>query len=404
MSEKAKNCLIGGFISLAIAIAIGIILFIDPKIGDGKKIIKVCFSNVNGLNIGTRVTLAGKPVGEVFSIKELSNARKENRVDQLGRVYFYELILKVDSKVKVYSTDLITLQTSGLMGEKAIAIIPKAPDDKTPSYLINDEVMYANAMDPLQNAINQLSEAAGSIKTAVDGFHFWFTTNQSTLGQSVTSFNEAATEIRNAAHTLNQEKLIDSLKLASESFSGNMKSLQKALDEIAKDEMISKVNNILSDFSVLSASLKNEGVKLVSNAKAISDALCSNEGSIGKLINDSEIYLRFTGLMNKAETMLNDINHYGLLFQYNKRWQTGRIKRANLLATLSSPKEFKEYFEKEMSDINCSLGRISVLVDKVDTSQVQKDNFQKGFLELLKRVESLRESLRLYSEKLPKDN
>src|SRR3989304_7984515 len=123
MSDKLKNILIGFFALLGIVITICTVLFLKPSIGDGKKILNVKFSNIQGLNIGTRVTFAGKPIGEVIEIKEVKDARKD-RKDEFSRYYFYLLKLKVDSSVEVYNSDIVSLQTTGLMGEKSIAINP----------------------------------------------------------------------------------------------------------------------------------------------------------------------------------------------------------------------------------------------------------------------------------------
>jgi len=67
----------------------------------------------------------------------------------LGRIYFYQLVLKIDSRVKVYDTDEISIETSGLLGEKSIAITPKpAPKGITPT-LITTQPIYAESVDPL---------------------------------------------------------------------------------------------------------------------------------------------------------------------------------------------------------------------------------------------------------------
>ena len=91
MSDKLKNILIGIFTLMAIGITIAIILFLQPSIGDGKKTLKVRFSNVAGINIGTRVSFAGKPIGEVIKIEEVENAR-DLPTDGLGRIYYYRKV------------------------------------------------------------------------------------------------------------------------------------------------------------------------------------------------------------------------------------------------------------------------------------------------------------------------
>ena len=124
MIDYMKNMLIGLFVVVACALIVGIILFLEPSVGDGKEKLIVRFSNINGLSLGTRVMFAGKPVGEVVAIEQIPHAR-EQPTDELGQVYFYQLVLNIDSSVHVYNTDEITVQTSGLLGEKSIAIVKK---------------------------------------------------------------------------------------------------------------------------------------------------------------------------------------------------------------------------------------------------------------------------------------
>ena len=73
MSDKLKSVLIGIFIFAAVFSTIYVILFLEPQIGDGAKTLKVKFSNISGINVGTRVTLAGKPIGEVEKIKTVKD-------------------------------------------------------------------------------------------------------------------------------------------------------------------------------------------------------------------------------------------------------------------------------------------------------------------------------------------
>ena len=111
MTDKMKNILIGLFVAAAVTIMVAMVLFLEPRIGDGKKTFRVRFANVAGIIIGTRVTFAGKPVGEVVAIQEVKEARTEPS-DETGRVYVYLLTLKVDSTVDIYNYDEIAIRTS----------------------------------------------------------------------------------------------------------------------------------------------------------------------------------------------------------------------------------------------------------------------------------------------------
>ncbi|MFN0065570.1 MAG: MlaD family protein, partial [Chlamydiales bacterium] len=123
ISDRYKAFWLGLFVIFAILVVAWLFLFLRPSVGDGKKTLRIRFTNVGGVTVGTRVTFGGRAVGEVTEINEIYDARSE-KSDSLGNVYFFELIAKVDSKIKIYNYDEIEYTTQGLLGEKSVAIIP----------------------------------------------------------------------------------------------------------------------------------------------------------------------------------------------------------------------------------------------------------------------------------------
>ena len=404
MSDKLKNILIGLFVIVAVIATIYIIIFLEPKVGDGGKTLRVRFSNISGINIGTRVTLAGKPVGEVVDIEEVKGARQDP-TDELGRVYFYQLTLKVDSSVEVYNTDEINISTTGLMGEKSIAIIPKAPTKGVIPKNISDQIIYAQSVEPLENVIFQISNVAEKMEEAIGNFDVWFVENQDELSNAVKSFSNAMKQINQMVDSVNKEKLVASIKEATVNFSENMKLIQSSLEEIQDNEMLAKFNVILENFAEASEYINTDGTQILTNVNKITQDIAEGKGTLGKFIKQDDFYLRLISIMSKVDTLMNDVNHYGLLFQYDKSWQRIRTKRANLLEALDTPKEFKDYFETEIDTITTSLARISVLLEKAeDPKEKEKifcsSYFQKDFANLLRQVEHLMDSLKLYNEQL----
>src|SRR3990167_3315540 len=166
MSDKFKNVLIGFFALLGIVITIGIIMFLKPSIGDGKKTLNVRFANIQGVHIGTRVLFAGKAVGDVIDIATIQNARNIQK-DEYGRLFFYHLKLKVDSSVEVYDTDIISIQTVGLVGEKSINITPLVVKDNKDPRIINNEIIYAKSVDSFESTAEQISALADKAEVAI---------------------------------------------------------------------------------------------------------------------------------------------------------------------------------------------------------------------------------------------
>lgn len=404
MTDQLKNLLIGVFVLAAIASAVFIILFLEPTVGDGKELLHVRFSTISGINVGTRVSLAGKAVGEVVSIKVIPKARQE-MTDELGRVYFYELTLKVDSSVKVYDTDEIAIQTTGLLGEKSINIIPKASKKGQVPKLVTDKIIYGDSVEPLENAVVQISKVAETMEEAIGNFDQWFSENQESLSLAVQSFADAMKNVDITVDEVNKQQLVASVKDAIDTFTDNMKLIESSLNEVQDKEMLAKFNVILDNFSEASKALNTDGRQILSNMNIISQDIADGTGTIGKLVKSDDLYLRITAVMSKVDTLMNDVNHYGILFQYDKHWQRIRTKRANLLEALNTPSEFKNYFETEMDGITTSLGRLSMLLEKAEqpkekTKIMNSEDFKKDFATLLRQTEDLLDSLKLYNEEL----
>jgi phospholipid/cholesterol/gamma-HCH transport system substrate-binding protein len=397
MPERFKNAAIGLFIIASIVIIVSIILFLEPSIGDGKEKLNVRFTNVSGVNIGTHVTLAGKAVGEIEEINIVKNSRK-GKSDEFGRVYFYQLVLKVDSAVQIYNTDEISIQTTGLLGEKSIAIIPKIAKKGVIPKLITHTIIYGDSIEPLENAIYQLGQLSEKIENMVVEVDNWFVENSDEIAFAVKSFGDAMKEIDQMIASINQNNVICSVKEATDEFTDNMRLFHHSLEEVNEKQIVSKFNTVLEN-----------SVDLTQSAKIIAQDIEQGKGTIGKLIKSDDFYLRLTAIMSKVDTLMNDVNHYGVLFQYDKHWQRIRTKRANLLQALDTPQEFKNYFEGEVDGITTALARISILINKAQTEEekqkiLQNNLFKKDFATLLRQVEDMLDTLKLYNEQLVEEN
>ncbi len=394
MGEQTKNMLIGIFVVAACFLIVSLIMFLKPSVGDGKQTLYVRFSNINKINVGTRVMFAGKPVGEVVAIDEIYDARKAPSTDMLGRIYFYQLVLKVDSSVKVYDTDEISIQTSGLLGEKSIAIIPKTPPKGMTPKLVTNQPIYAESVDPIENAMNELSDLSNNLQITIKEVNRWLQKNGDDLGNAVRSFGSAMNEVKVAAKAANDLQLIPDIKTGIENFSNTMCDIQDAIHQM-------KDGKVFANASVVMRNLKNA----THCFDLIGRDIANGQGTLGKLIKGDDLYLRFTAVMSKANTLMNDINHYGLLFHLNKSWQRQRTQRLTVMNALDNPQSFKNYFENEVDEINTAMSRLSMLIDKAELSPEKElilndEKFKQDFAELLRQADALSDNLRLYNQQL----
>lgn len=380
--------MVGIVMLTACGFTIALILFLKPSVGDEKKTYEVRFSNINGIGIGTRVMFAGRPVGEVTAIREIPQARKE-RSDSLGRLYVYELTLKVDSSVTLYNSDSVTIQTSGLLGEKSIAIVPLLPPPGMIVRPVKAEPVYAESADLLETAAYQLSHLATGMERTFTYFGDWMAKNGDNLGKSVQAFGNTMEEAEKVLKEVNDSRIVEEIGRGISRFSSVMQDAHDSLQELQKGGFFPHLNTIAANLDTTTSSI------------------ASGKGTIGKLIEQDDLYLQVVSLLTKADTLMNDVNHYGLLFHLNKTWQRQRLQPMTALEALNSPASFKSYFENEVQEVNLALSRLSILLDKAEHSPqgevvFQTPKFSRDFADFLREVQTLAETVRLYNDRLVK--
>ena len=233
MSNQLKNILIGVFLIGAIGVLVGIVFFLHPSVGDEKQTIFIRFSDINKINVGTRVLFAGKAVGEVTEINQIYHARETQPSDSLGRLYFYQLTLRIDSNVKVFTTDEISIQTSGLLGEKSIAIVPKAPPKGvTPERLTDKTPFYADSIDPIENTFNKISDISQKLEKTIVIIHDWIEQNQGNLTTAVTNFGDAMERSIAPSAPFNDKDIISDVKPGTQKFTSSMDQIDQAMTDM----------------------------------------------------------------------------------------------------------------------------------------------------------------------------
>jgi phospholipid/cholesterol/gamma-HCH transport system substrate-binding protein len=383
MANQLKNMLIGLFLVIGCFLIVGIILFIKPSVGDGKQLIKVRFTNINGIAIGTPVTYAGKPIGEVSSIQQVADAR-EQAINQYGQVYPYVLILKVDSSYTVFTTDEITFQTQGLLGEKYVAIIPKPLKQGQVTHIITSkDIVYADASDLLETAMNELSNLSEKVEEVLNRVITWIDKYGDSLGSAVKSFDVTITAVGKALTDFNSLGIIHDVKNTVSSAANAFAKVDQALGQLQKDAFFENLGTTMADFSKITANVSQ------------------GKGTLGRIVEQDGLYLQIDALMTKANTLMNDLNQYGLLFQYNKQWQRVRSKLMSEADQIKDPKAFQAYMNKEMDQMNTTLNRMNTLTNRFGTEKlVQNQKFRHEFTELMQQLDSLQERVKLYNHEL----
>lgn len=379
MADQFKNLMIGIFVSVAIAIIVLVLMFLNPHVGDNEKILHVHFTDIDKLTIGTRVTYAGKPIGEIVDITEIEMGRA-GPTDSSGRVFIYDLTLQVDSTVDVYNTDKITARTSGLLGEKYIEISPFAPKEGQKLKKVDDEILFALETSSVEDTLKGINLISGKFQKALD---------------SVTEVIDKVRDLKLIEKITHSVEHIESITASLD----NPKDISETLNNI---HLFSKQ---LNDSWPLVDAMVTQIFDLAADADSLIAKISKGEGTLGRLLTNDELYLRTNSIMSKVETTLDDINHYGLLFHSDKGWQRLRARRLNLLQQLRTPQEFRNYFNDEVDQISTSISRVYMVLNEVGgnpycTDLLHNREYAKVFSELMRRISMLEEEVRLYNTQI----
>jgi phospholipid/cholesterol/gamma-HCH transport system substrate-binding protein len=110
------------YVGLFVLMGIFAVVYLTVKLGAGSMIggdtylLEARFTNAGGLNTGSSVLLAGVPVGRVEGI----------RVD--GTDYSAMVTLRVQAGLKLPTDTMASIKTTGLIGDKYVALAPGADE------------------------------------------------------------------------------------------------------------------------------------------------------------------------------------------------------------------------------------------------------------------------------------
>ncbi len=267
---------IGAMVIVALALVIRGLLFLHPQPGDGGTKIHVRFQNIDKISKGSKVTFAGKPVGEVENILIIQNAFDERPKDA-ETVYPYELVLSIDSSVRVYETDVITAKTSGLLGERFIAIIPQPARGQPLVPVSPGEVLYAYEPPSVEDTFKDISTITKKADSAFGSILNLIENNQNPIQQTTQALEDAAKGLKNIIHTAQESSLV------------------------------------------------SECASLAVEAKTFIHNINHGNGTISQLINNPRLYNDASRCLQKTDFFIDSLSSYGLFFHTNPSWQRNRV-------------------------------------------------------------------------------
>lgn len=283
-------------IKTAILVLSGILLFIfifyylkGENILDNSKKISAIYDNVEGLAPSAAVTINGHKIGKVQSIHFTNDLSGKLNVNML-----------IDSDFEFSKNSTAQLYEAGLIGGKAIAIIPAfdgAPNVESGDLLSSD--VKPGLTDLVNQRLTPLQEKMETMMVSAD-----------TLLVSLNSLFDAQTKSNIKSSIAELSTTIASFKSTSESLNDlvvdNSSSIGQTItnfNKISEDLTSLSTSLAAADFDTIMADLKST----ISSFNQLLSAIENGEGSVGKLMKDEAVYNNLEGATKQLEELLEDM-------------------------------------------------------------------------------------------------
>ena len=300
-------------IKTAILVLSGILMFIvgfsylkSNNIFSSDRTFFAIYDDIEGVSVGTPVTVSGFNVG---SIQDISFY--QNTMDILVK-------FRVENKVKFSKNSVAQIYETGLIGGKALAILPnngplaQSGDTLRSSIAPGLTELVNDKLSPLQEKIESTFVSADSLLKNIN--NVLDVNSQKQIKESFSQLSDLAINLKESAENLNS--IINS-------------------NEIKINDIVSNVDNFSSNFSSLSNSFSDVEViignltKTSNNLNSIIDEISSGEGSFNQLIYDDSMIKSLNEASNNLNLLMEDLRlnpkryvHFSLFGKKNKEYQS----------------------------------------------------------------------------------
>ena len=303
-------------IKTGILVLTGIILFIigfsylksnDVFITD--RIFYAVYDDVEGVSKGTPVTISGFNVGSVQDIEFYKNSSK--------------LLLKfrVENEFNFSSESIAQIYETGLIGGKAVAVIPKYGNELARSgdtlqsdiapgltELVNDR------LSPLQDKIESMVVSADSVLISLNAV--LNTDAKLEIQSTIENFSSTVADLKTSASTL--DEILDNNKNQINNIISNVNQTSNEL---------AGLSGSFSDLSIVISNLSESS----ENIDKIISEISEGEGSLNKLVFDDALINSLDAASKNINLLIKDLRlnpkryvHFSLFGKKNKPYTNER--------------------------------------------------------------------------------
>ena len=263
------------------------------------------YDDVEGVVNGTPVTVNGFPVGSIQNISFFKNN---------------SLLVKfrVENDIKFSINSIAQIYETGLIGGKALGIIPANDNSRTAVY--NDTLASSVApgltelvnekLTPLQENIESMIVSANNVLDKVNSI--FDDPTRANLRTSVSDFSETIKDLKETSKMI--KSVVKSNKLSIDQTITNVLDISTDLSEISKTINQSELNTTMKNFKNSS-----EGLSRVLNN------INEGNGTISKLIDNDSLFQNLNDASKSIDLLIEDIRlnpkryiHFSVFGKKNK--------------------------------------------------------------------------------------
>ena len=249
----------------------------------------VVYDNVEGLVASNPVTINGFKIGNVQKI-----SLSDDGTNKL------EIKLMVDNEVEFSKSSKAELYETGLIGGKAIAIIPNYEDSsiaESGDYLQGTikpglTELVNQKLTPLQEKLESAIQNADNVMLNIN--ELLSDDTKTSLQQSILNFKNISESLYETTNNVNSIILKNSNAIENslnniESSSKNINEITQSVSDANISDLILKLNSTVTNFNLALSKINN------------------GKGSISKLLENDAIFNNLEKATSELEALINDI-------------------------------------------------------------------------------------------------
>jgi len=269
------------------------------------------YSNVQGLNTASVVTINGVEVGKVVDIMFNKDPKKRGMLI---------VEFSVDTDFEFSKKSIAKIYSASLMGGKSLAVVPSyegemaKPGDFLEGQIESDIFSsVTEKLNPLQAKVENVIVSADSLMTGLTDV--LDTKSRNNLKSSIEQLNTTITNFKNISES------VDRLVKSNEEKLGNTLSNAELMTS-----NLAKLSDTLVDAN-LGLTVRNLEATVI-NLNKILESVEAGEGTLGKLLKDEKMYNNLTNSSKELEELLREMKlhpkrfvHFSLFGKKDKGFQ-----------------------------------------------------------------------------------